>query len=149
MGKFLYIVKILADLEVYPQFEEWFIDHIAGNKNKGVKGMMDLKFWDKPLISSTQLYRTETPTRSNAHLYITKYDFQYKENFALYEQYFLDEMRGTLPDEMKKHLVFNRYIEEGNLPEKALGDINVHFEEVTDIYESRMILFKSFNQEES
>lgn len=105
----IYQVKIMLDADIADAYQVWLLDHIVGNPEKEILGMLELKTSEAvPIFQKAELYRSLPHGNSVAldvHYYLENEDMM-----RIYEQEFAPKMRTEVPPKFMGKFAINRFL---------------------------------------
>ena len=102
-----YIVKISIDQSLAVDYYEWLKDHIQGNREKNMKGMMELMHEGFFLFNKTEIWTAEV---GDQKLFDIKYYTFKTAHINTYLEHYAAQMRADVPAEFLSNMKVNRAI---------------------------------------
>ena len=127
----IYQVKIMLDADIADAYQDWLIDHVVGNPEKQILGMLELKTSEAVAIfQKAELYRS-LPHDNSVGLTVN-YFLENEDMMRIYEQVFAPKMRTEVPQKFIGKFTINRFL----LVTKTIGvqheSVEAFFEQAKD-----------------
>lgn len=143
--KTIYQVKIMLDADIADAYQGWLIDHIVGNPEQQILGMLELKTSeDVPIFQKAELYRSVS--HDNSVGLTVNYSIENEDMMRIYEQVFAPKMRTEVPQKFMGKFTINRFL----FVAKTIGahheNVEAFFEQAKDGIVRKEVFFSPFER---